>query len=83
MQFTFEQLAHFDRCLFPDDIAEDIGEVAGYEYIEVLLLKLEFRQKAKKGSLNVIGLYQDRIHDDRFCNALIKVVQAFCNKYIE
>lgn len=76
--FTLEQLALFDRCLFPDDISEEIGKAAGYDEAEILALKMELRQQVKdRRPLGVVGLFQDRIKDERFCTALIKVLVSF------
>lgn len=76
--FTLEQLAHFDRCLFPDNIAEEIGKVAGYSDIEVIVLRMGLKQKMPLG---VVAMFQDRIDDKRFCDALNKVLTAFCAKH--
>ena len=78
MLFSLEQLAHFDSCLFPDDIAEEIGKVANYNLTQIVLLKIELRTKAP---LNVVGMFQDRIGDERFCNALKEVLTNFCKRY--
>ena len=83
MAFTLEQLAHFDRCLFPDDIAEEIGQVAGYSDTEILLLKMDLRRKTNRGAtpLGVVSMFQERINDKQFCDALSQVLTAFCNKH--
>lgn len=75
--FTLKQLALFDRCLFPDDIAEEIGKEAGYDEAEILLLKMELRRQVKDCPLSVVGLFQDRINDEKFCAALTKVLISF------
>lgn len=76
--FTLEQLAHFDRCLFPDEIAEKIGQVAGYSDCGISVLKMELRQKAPLG---VVKMFQDRIDDKQFCDALKQVLTDFCHRY--
>jgi hypothetical protein len=77
MKFTLEQLAHFDRCLFPDDFAEEIGKAAGYNDNEILFLKLSLRGR----KLSVINIYQEWILDDQLCKALNSVLEDFCRKY--
>lgn len=80
-RFNLEQLAHFDRCLFPDDLAEDIGRLGGYTPDEILLMKLDFRQWIKKTPLSVVGLFQENIQNERFCKALEALLLEFCEKH--
>lgn len=80
-KYTLGQLAHFNRCLFPGDFAEDMQKIGGLSADEALMLQMDMASKARSGkSLNVIDLYQDNINNDAFHDALERVLQNFFQK---
>jgi hypothetical protein len=78
--FSLDQLAHFDRCLFPDDLADEIAKAGNYSKNEVLVLKMNLQSMARNKKLGVVAVYQEFITDERFCTALEKVLVEFCTK---
>ena len=83
-QYTLEQLAHFDRCLFPQSLAEDIARFDGIDKTDLEYFISHFRWIAKHehGGLSAVSLYQRYINEKRFCEALDAVVSEFCQKHL-
>lgn len=78
MRFTLEELAHFDRCLYPDSLIEDLSNLDIFSDPQLFLYKTIFREKVP---LHIIQLYQDFIHNEKMLRALEIIVHSFVKKY--
>jgi hypothetical protein len=78
--YSLAQLARFDRCLFPDDLADSIIVAGNYTRSEAILCRMNIRSMSKNKKLSVVAVYQEFITDERFCTALEKVLTDFCTK---
>lgn len=59
-KYTLDQLAWFDRCLFPNDFAEKLHKVGGMDYDEAKWMKLSLRGMVKNNKkLTIVGIYQE------------------------
>lgn len=78
--YTFEQLAWFNRCLYPDDFADDLHKIGGMDANDAGLLKLSFRMHVKstgKG-LDIVGIYQEyAINDKEMQKSICLVIDYF------
>lgn len=81
-QYTLDQLAHFNRCLFPDDFARDMQQIGQMDPDQAFLLKMDLRARVHRGqNLNVLDLYQDyAIPDPTFRDCLERVLLDFFKK---
>lgn len=71
-EFTLEELAHFDRCLFPEDLERGLRE-AGLPEHDIPYFVTMFR--AKDGTArHFMSLYQEYISDPAFIAALTRMV---------
>ena len=75
--FTLDQLALFDRCLFPDDLARDFFRIGGYNEEQT---RFEFRSIRNKRGLSAVGLYQEYIQDEHFTSTLNAILCEFFAK---
>jgi hypothetical protein len=82
-KYTLDQLAWFNRCLFPDDFAQDMHKVGGMNGDLAFALQLNLRSKIKRTgqSLNVLDIYQDyALPDSEFQQGLENVLVGFFKK---
>lgn len=78
---TLQQLAHFDRCIFPESFANDLVE-NGLDEMNAFSIEMFIVRQRKNGNMvGVIQIYQEFITDDNVTNAIEKVVKAFIEKY--
>lgn len=80
MRFTLKELAHFDRCLYPDELIEALSSLNIYDEGDLIYFKMIFRSKAP---LHIIKLYQEFIRDEKMCRALEIIVNLFVSKHKE
>lgn len=73
--YTLDQLAWYNRCLFPDNLYRDILEVGGDEG-----MAMDARNYVKRNpKAGILGLYQEYITDKEFIDVLEKLVYNFIN----
>lgn len=78
--YTLEELAWFDRTLFPDDFYSDLVE-AGMPELDARVISMWIKNELKKGrSVGIVNIYQEYITDPEYCNIFDKVVSNFLKK---
>lgn len=78
MKYTLEQLAHFDRCLFPKDFKEDLIE-AGLSEGKAELVEDALRWS--KNTKGIVQIYQDWHNIPEVVDAIKIVLNKFVEKY--
>ncbi len=85
--YTLEQLALFDRCLFPGDFRDDLvdaglDESTAFAVSRFIIDRRRIIYAATKstGSVGIIEIYQEFITCKEIIDAIEKVVYDFCNK---
>lgn len=74
--YTLDQLAWFNRCLFPDNLYRDILSVGG-----CMSMARDARNFViRNPKAGILGLYQEYITDEEFIDVLEKLVYNFMNK---
>ena len=76
-KFTLAQLAHFNRCLFPDDFRKDLERI-GTDYETVLQLYWHVQRHRSAG---VVGIYQTFIRDKKCKKAILTLLTEHVAKY--
>lgn len=79
--YTLAQLAHFDRCLFPDDLSVKLLDEGVHEYTVDGVERFIKNERRKGNNVGIIRLYQEFITDEELTKALDAVVCAFVTKY--
>lgn len=78
--YTLEQLAHFDRCLYPGDFKDDLIRV-GVDVLDASAVMYFMKRKSREGiSVGIVQIYQEYISDKELTNAFDKVVSEFVSK---
>lgn len=78
--YTLEQLAHFDRCLYPGDFKDDLIRV-GVDVLDASAVMYFMKRKIREGiSVGIVQIYQEYISDKELTNAFDKVVSEFVSK---
>jgi hypothetical protein len=81
--YTLDQLAWFNRCLFPDDFAGELRDIGGMDADEASFLKLIFRShvKAAGKGLNILDIYQEfAINNTETQLCIARVLEDFFKK---
>lgn len=79
--YTLKQLAHFDRCLFPDDFEKELIE-EGVDANDAYFVSSAMKSYTRGGGRNtIVGLYQMFIDDEQLTSAFDRILVKFVEKY--
>lgn len=80
MKYTLDEIAHFDRCLFPGNFRDDLIE-AGMNELDANMIMFSIINKRRAGNdVGIIQVYQEFISTPELTNIFDKVVNNFVNK---
>lgn len=74
--FTLEQIAWFDRCLFPDDFKQDLIKV-GCPEIDATVISSYLKRNP---SSSIVNIYQEFITDKDYTNYINQVLHNFITR---
>ncbi|QDJ96267.1 hypothetical protein Xoosp13_80 [Xanthomonas phage Xoo-sp13] len=78
--YTLEQLALFDRCLFPGDFQTQLMNV-GMSGFQAAVISGFIESNRRKGNMvGIIQVYQEFIDSEEITKAIDAVVSEFVNK---
>jgi nicotinamide riboside kinase len=75
--FTLEQLAHFNRTLFPSDFERDLIQ-EGIEDDDAFIYARYIKYNRECG---ILGLYQEFITDTELHGAINRIITKFVSKF--
>jgi hypothetical protein len=79
--YTLEQLAHFDRCLFPDDFKKQLEKAGMPEHDALMVVQYMQRKRDSDLPVGIIHLYQEFIMDEDLTKVFDAVVSEFVDRY--
>ena len=82
MTYSLDQLAWFDRCLFPEDFKNSLIEVGASEHDAYAVFLFICNERRKGNKVGIIGLYQEFITDTELCSKFETVVANFFEKHL-
>ena len=75
--FTLEEFAHFDRCLFPGNLKEDL--VA--EGLDSYTARCVSDNLIREGKIGIVGLYQEYINSEDIKDILFRLLSKHVENY--
>lgn len=78
--YTLAQLAYFDRCLFPSDMAVKLLDKGVHENNADAVEQFIVNERRKGNNVGIVRLYQEFISIEELTNAFDAVVYDFLNK---
>ncbi len=77
LKFTLEQIAHFDRCLFPEDFSIELENCGLSPLDNKCVIMVLIRNRMNGSKFGIIQLFQEFINDKTVTDVLELVIQKF------
>ena len=80
-RYTLDEIAHFDRCLFPDDFQDSLIEEGADKYLALTISRWILHKRMGGSRIGVMDVYQEwAINDKDLGSAINRVIQKFIAK---